>query len=197
MKKIKTPQFENDQIKDQKEEDIDESDDEAEKDPYYAREEQKQAKKSLISPEDRERLHFDLAEKFVKSKIGKIRKCVKLYIWLNKTFTEQIMFKNQIKELEALKLQHARGHVEIPTELEALMIVEAHELIKLQYDHLKGQEELTILLARNRNKGEDILAITGVEKKIKLSHMRNTWEFTRRWSMSVRYLELFFHILIS
>ena len=56
---------------------------------------------------------------------------------------------------------------------------------------------MTILLARNRNKGEDILAFTGVEKKIKLSQMKNTWEFTRRWSMSVRYLELFFHILIS
>jgi transposase len=87
--------------------------------------------------------------------------------------------------------------VEIPTELEALMTVEAQELIKQQYDHLKGSEELTILLARNRNKGEDILALTGVGKKIKLRQMKNTWEFTRRWSMSIRYLELFFHILIS
>jgi len=58
----------------------------------------------MISPEERERLHHELAEKFVKSKIGKMRASVKFYIWLNKNFTEQIMFKNQRQELEALKL---------------------------------------------------------------------------------------------
>jgi hypothetical protein len=58
-----------------------------------------------------------------------MRWCVRIYLWLNKTFTEQIMFKNKREELEALKHQHATGHVEIPTELEALMKVEAQELI--------------------------------------------------------------------
>jgi len=107
------------------------------------------------------------------------------------------MFKNQRAELELLKQQHAAGHVDIPTELETLMKVEAQELINQYYDHSQGLEELTILLAKNKNKGEDILTMTAFDKRIKLTQMKNTWEFTRPFSMFIRYIETIFHILIS
>ena len=86
------------------------------------------------------------------------------------------MFKNQRAELELLKQQHAAGHVDIPTELETLMKVEAQELINQYYDHSQGLEELTILLAKNKNKGEDILTMTAFDRRIKLTQMKNTWE---------------------
>jgi len=126
-----------------------------------------------------------------------MRWSVRIYLWLNRTFTEQIMFKNKRAELELLKFQHAAGHVDIPTELESLMKVEAEELIQQHYDHSKGLEELTVLMAKNKFKGEDILTLTAFDRRIKLSQMKNTWEFTRPFSMFIRYIETIFHILIS
>ena len=52
-------------------------------------------------------------------------------------------------------------------------------------------------MAKNKNKGEDILTMTAFDRRIKLTQMRNTWEFTRPFSMFIRYIETFFHILIS
>jgi len=94
---------------------------------------------------------------------------VRFYNWLNKTFTEQILFKNNKEELLALKLEHAKGEVFIPTELEKIMRIEAGEHIRLLYDHVKGGEELTRLLARTRGDSSlSLLQITNFDKKTKL-----------------------------
>ena len=47
-----------------------------------------------ISTEESMMLQKKLAKEFVKEKLKKMRMSVRLYLWLNKTFTEQIMFKN-------------------------------------------------------------------------------------------------------
>ena len=71
-----------------------------------------------------------------------MRRCARFYNWLNHTFTEKILFKNKQKELEALVMDHAAGGMEIPTELEKIMRVEAEEIIEKEYDNLEGAKEL-------------------------------------------------------
>lgn len=97
-------------------------------------------------------MHKKLATEFVKSKIGKQRICVRLNLWLQGTFVNRIILKNQRKELEELKESLAGGSVHIPTELETLMTVEAKELIQNHYDNLDGEKELFKLLQMNRDK---------------------------------------------
>ena len=43
-----------------------------------------------------------LAKEFVQAKLKKMRSVVKLYIWLNQTFTTQIMFKNNREDLKEI-----------------------------------------------------------------------------------------------
>ena len=45
-----------------------------------------------ISTEESMLLQKKLAKEFVAEKLKKMRKSVRFYLWLNKTFTEQIMF---------------------------------------------------------------------------------------------------------
>ena len=60
-------------------------------------------KKGFTIPPDQARaLHKQLAVEFVKSKQQKLSYSVRFYIWLNKTFTEQIMFKNKEEVLKEL-----------------------------------------------------------------------------------------------
>lgn len=123
---------------------------------------------------------------------------VRFYNWLNKTFTEQILFKNNKDELLALKLEHAKGEVFIPTELEKIMRIEAEERIRQHYDHVKGGEELTRLLARTRgDSSQSLLQITNFDKKTKLRQLRMTHAFTRPFPMFVRLIETSFYMLIS
>lgn len=56
------------------------------------------------------------------------------------------MFKNDKEELEEIKKQHAEGKVDIPTELEKLMLVEGEEIIRNHYDNLQGSHNLAILM---------------------------------------------------
>lgn len=93
-------------------------------------------KKKVISSEESKELQEKLADEFVKAKMKKMKWYVRFYNWLNKTFTEQILFKNNRKELEALKFEHAKGEVYIPTELEKIMKIEAVEAIKQYYDNI-------------------------------------------------------------
>ena len=93
-------------------------------------------KKKVISSEESKELQEKLADEFVKAKMNKMKWYVRFYNWLNKTFTEQILFKNNRKELEALKFEHAKGEVYIPTELEKIMKIEAVEAIKQYYDNI-------------------------------------------------------------
>lgn len=74
--------------KNQIDDDAHQSDEVEEVDPFYAREEKKLAEKKLISPEEKNKLFRDLGEKFVNSKISKMRWSIRIYLWLNKTFTE-------------------------------------------------------------------------------------------------------------
>lgn len=151
-----------------------------------------------ISPEDARLLQQKLAKEFVKAKQQKMRMSVRLYIWLNRTFTTQIMFKNKEDQLKDLVRQHAEGEVYIPTELESIMQVEAEEIIRHHYDHLEGRQELTFLVQRSKGKtGASLLQMTGFDKKIKLQDMQKTWDFTRPMPMVIRYLETFFYIIIS
>lgn len=123
---------------------------------------------------------------------------VRFYNWLNKTFTEQILFKNNKKELEALKFKHAQGEVYIPTELEKIMKIEAVEAIKQHYDNIEGGEELTLLLNKTRGDSSlNLLQITNFDKKIKLNMLRMTYEFTKPVPMVIRLIETVFYIIIS
>jgi len=47
----------------------------------------------------------------VAEKLKKMRKSVRFYLWLNKTFTEQIMFKNNKEQLKQIVKLHAAGDV--------------------------------------------------------------------------------------
>lgn len=63
---------------------------------------------------------------------------------------------------------HRKGDVHIPTELETIMLEDAQQLIKESYDHLEGANQLQKLLAKNK-KGKNLLMLTDLDKKIKLS----------------------------
>ena len=93
-----------------------------------------------------------LATEFVRSKMAKQRICVKFYIWLQNCFVEKIIFKNQRNELEDLKQKLAEGSINVPTELETLMITEAKEFIQNHYDNKEGSLELARILRKNRDK---------------------------------------------
>ena len=79
------------------------------------------------------------------------------------------MFKNQKKELEELKQKLAEGSINVPTELETLMTIEAQELIQNHYDNLEGSKKLANLIKKNRDKSQSILSLTKFDKKIKLN----------------------------
>jgi len=52
------------------------------------------------------------------------------------------MFKNKPKVLDDILLKHARGDIDVPTELEILMHEEAEHLIEEIYDNSEGAIEL-------------------------------------------------------
>lgn len=106
-----------------------------------------------ISVEESTALQQRLADEFVAAKLKKMRSIVRLYLWLNRTFTTQIMFKNNREDLERILREHAAGGVGVQTELERIMTVEALEFIKQHYDHTGGKKELSLLLAKSRGKG--------------------------------------------
>jgi len=65
-----------------------------------------------------------LIEQLLAKKLKKRGKCVRFYLWLHETFTEQILFKNEKSELEEIVRSHASGEVKVPTEFEKLMRTE-------------------------------------------------------------------------
>lgn len=52
-----------------------------------------------------------MALDFVKIKMQRMRSTVRLYQWLNKNYTEQLLFKNTKSELERIKNLIAQGEV--------------------------------------------------------------------------------------
>lgn len=121
----------------------------------------------------------------------------RLYQWLNKNFTVQIMFKNRDQVLSGLFEEHCRGEVDIPTELEAVMYEEALFMIQSKFDHKQGITELETLILKSQKSKKKILEITNYDKEVKLEQMKRTWEFTRPMSMFHKLLETFFYMLIS
>jgi hypothetical protein len=107
------------------------------------------------------------------------------------------MFKNDKDELEHLKQQIAGGSVDVPTELETLMNIESQEIIRDFYDNTKGNEELFKVMKANKDKSQSLLAMTKFDKKIKLTQMKMTWEFTRTIPMFIHFAETFYYMLIS
>lgn len=83
------------------------------------------------------------------------------------------------------------------------MTVEAQEMIESYYDNLNGSRELAGLFRRyldpSKRKIESVnlIEITNLDKKIKLKHMHNTWDFTRPFPLFIRMCETFFCIFIS
>lgn len=64
------------------------------------------------------------------------------------------MFKNKKEELDKLLAEQLKGAVEVPCELEVIMMDEAMQLIEEKYDHLEGSRELhSLLLELNQGKG--------------------------------------------
>lgn len=149
-----------------------------------------------MSPEDRELIHLTLATEFVRSKMKKQRICVQFYVWLQNTFVEKLIFKNERQNLEILKKKLAEGSINVPTELETLMISEAQEFIQHSYDNKEGSMELAKLLKMNRDKSS-ILSLTNFDKKIKLNQLKMSWDFTRTLPLMLHLIETFFYILIS
>lgn len=63
-----------------------------------------------------------------------------------------MLFKNKKGELLDLKNGFARGNTNVPTELEKIMLVEAEEIIRNQYDDLAGSKEIALLINTKRKK---------------------------------------------
>lgn len=57
----------------------------------------------------------------MESKIKRVNCMTKLYLFLNKNFTEQILFKNRENKLNQLFETHCQGEIFVPTELEQMM----------------------------------------------------------------------------
>ena len=66
-----------------------------------------------------------------------------------------------------LKQKLAEGSIHVPTELETLMISEAQDFIKNSYDNKEGSKELAKLIRLNRDKGQNLLQLTGFDKTMK------------------------------
>lgn len=113
------------------------------------------------------------------------------------------MFKNKKADLEQLLAEHSRGGVDVPTELDVIMLDEALFLVEQQYDDLAGKEELQRLqeakghFAHAGTASKRLLTKSGLASKIKLQHMPRTWAFTRPCSMCLRLVESWFYVLIS
>ena len=85
----------------------------------------------------------------------------------------------------------------IPTELEKIMQVEAEEIIKEMYNNLEGSSKVAQLINQRKGNKVNIMSKLNIDKQIKLKQMQKTWEFTRSYPMFIRYIETFFYILIS
>lgn len=143
-----------------------------------------------------------LAIEFVKAKKQKLGRLARLYFTLHKNYVEEIMLKNQPEVLNDLVQKHAEGSSDLPSELDAIMLEEATELIKNNFDNKNGAITLYNILARAKasNLGHDdtnLLALTGIDQEIKLKDMRRTWQFTRTSSMIFKLIETFFYMIIS
>ena len=76
--------------------------------------------------------------------------------------------------------EHSKGSIEIPTELEVIMMEDAEFLIKDKYDNKEGAKAMQRLLNKSKeSKSTDFLKLAkedyDFDRKIKLTHMTRTW----------------------
>jgi hypothetical protein len=110
-----------------------------------------------------------LATEFVKEKKKKLNCCTKLYLFMNYYCVEKILFKNKEEEVDKLLSEQLKGAVEIPCELEVIMLDESLQLIKEKYDHLEGSKSLhTMLNELNLGKGKSIFKKSNLDRQIKI-----------------------------
>jgi hypothetical protein len=156
----------------------------------------KKLEKMRIQEEVAEELYERLATEFVKTKVEKLNICSRLYLYLQHTFVQQVMFRNDRASLEAVVKQHAKGEIQTLCELEVIMRDEAKELIRQSFDTVGGAGKLINLFEQRKTKS-NLLEMTSCRQRIKLKNMPNTWAFTRPESMFFKILETFAYIIIS
>jgi hypothetical protein len=148
-------------------------------------------------------LQRELAKELVAEKKKKLNRLTRLYLFINNNFVEKIMFKNKKADLEQLLAEHSKGGVDIPTELDVIMLDEALFLIEQHYDNLEGKEmlqklqEAKVHFTTPGTGSKKLLKKSNLDSKIKLQHMPRTWAFTRPCSMCLRLIESWFYVLIS
>jgi hypothetical protein len=141
-----------------------------------------------------------VAKEFVIGKLEKMRASVTWYLWLQKSLTEIILFKNQESHLNDVKDRLSKGEGDVETELERIMREEAEEIVNKHFDNNEGDAELYQLLKQFKNSKnifKSILDVTELDQKYKLSKMAKTFEFTRSGNMLLHYIELICAIVIS
>lgn len=74
----------------------------------------------------------------VADKKSRFNVLTKLYLWLNHTFVEGIMLKNNLKQLNELMKEHAAGSTDVPTELDIMLKEEALDIVKEKFDNIEG-----------------------------------------------------------
>jgi len=111
-----------------------------------------EAQRHRLAPEQSNPIFESLASEFVESKMKKMRRCVRWYNSLNNSYTEKLLFKNKKKDIEALKHKLATGGVNVPTELEKIMLIEAEDIIRSRYDDLEGSKEISRLIHKKNKK---------------------------------------------
>jgi len=77
--------------------------------------------KFSLSIDEKEKIYQTLTSEFIAAKQAKLNSCARLHIWLNKSFTQQILFKNKKAELEKIVKEHAMGGIDTSCELENTM----------------------------------------------------------------------------
>ena len=90
-----------------------------------------------------------IAIEFVAHKKTRLNSWSNWYLDLNNDYVEKIMFKNKPKVLDDILSKHSRGEIDVPTELEILMLEEAEHLIQEIYDNSEGAIELYKLFKSN------------------------------------------------
>lgn len=141
-------------------------------------------------------IHQTLAKELVEAKKKKLNCLSRLYLWLQDTFVQKILFKNTQDELNTIVAAQSKGEVHVPSELERVMHEEALEIIRNKYDHADGSREIQNLI-RKQKKKKSLLNLTDLDKQIKLVHMSRTFEFTRPLAMLQRLMETIFYMIIS
>jgi len=80
-----------------------------------------------------------------------------MYLYFQNNFVDQVMFKNNRKQLDESVNDHAKGENHTPCELEVIMKKEAHEIITRFYDSSDGARNLAALLKRAKSKSSEHL----------------------------------------